>query len=90
MNQNIKHLSTIAQKQERLIIGLMSGTSLDGLDVALCKFRGSGMETQIEVINFETVPYTEEIKSTIKYHTDLGIKGHRRLIYRLFFSYLTC
>uniref|UniRef100_A0A6M2ELU0 Uncharacterized protein n=1 Tax=Populus davidiana TaxID=266767 RepID=A0A6M2ELU0_9ROSI len=27
------------------------------------------------------LPYTEEIKSSIRYHTDLGIKGHRRLIY---------
>ncbi|XP_061945498.1 serine carboxypeptidase-like 17 isoform X3 [Populus nigra] len=27
------------------------------------------------------LPYTEEIKSSIKYHTDLGIKGHHRLIY---------
>lgn len=44
----------------------MSGTSLDGLDVALCKFRESGMETQIEVVNFETVPYSEEIKNEIR------------------------
>ncbi|CAK7322542.1 unnamed protein product [Dovyalis caffra] len=26
-------------------------------------------------------PYTYEIQSSIKYHTDLGIKGYRRLIY---------
>jgi 1,6-anhydro-N-acetylmuramate kinase len=33
MNQNIDKLYKIAQKEERLIIGLMSGTSMDGLDV---------------------------------------------------------
>ena len=66
MNQNIDKLNKIAQKEERLIIGLMSGTSMDGLDVALCKFKGSGGETEVEVIAFETVGFTEEIKDEIR------------------------
>ena len=56
----------IAQKKERLIIGLMSGTSLDGLDVALCRFRGHGMDTQIELLKFETVSYDSSFKEEIK------------------------
>jgi anhydro-N-acetylmuramic acid kinase len=66
MNPNIKHLYDIAQQPERLIIGLMSGTSLDGLDVALCRFIGSGLTTEVKLEAFETVPYTEEIKNEIR------------------------
>ena len=66
MNQNIEKLYAIANKKERLIIGLMSGTSMDGLDVALCKFCGSGSKTKIEILHFETVPFAETVKFEIK------------------------
>lgn len=66
MNKNIRKLHRIASKKNRLIIGLMSGTSLDGLDVALCRFRGAGMDTQVELLHFETVPYTQAIKTRIR------------------------
>jgi anhydro-N-acetylmuramic acid kinase len=56
----------MAAQPQRLIIGLMSGTSLDGLDVALCRFIGSGLSTALELLAFETVPYTEEIKNEIR------------------------
>lgn len=66
MNQNILHLYKIAQKDNRLILGLMSGTSLDGLDVALCNFKGSGMQTEMKLLHFETILYDEDFKNEIK------------------------
>lgn len=66
MNKNISQLYNIAQKSTRLILGLMSGTSLDGLDVALCSFTGSGLHTKINLLQFETVPYNEDFKTEIK------------------------
>jgi anhydro-N-acetylmuramic acid kinase len=54
MNPNVEKLYTIAAKPERYIIGLMSGTSFDGLDVALCKIKGSGPGTEVELVKFET------------------------------------
>ena len=44
----------------------MSGTSLDGLDVALCRFRDSGIDTKIELLHFKTVSYTPEFKKELK------------------------
>ena len=66
MNQQIQQLYDIARKTERRIIGLMSGTSLDGLDVALCQISGSGNETSVSLIHFDTVPYTDEVKAEIR------------------------
>lgn len=66
MHQHILKLYNSAKKQQRLIIGLMSGTSLDGLDVALCQISGQGMETQISVLAFETVDYDDDYKQKIK------------------------
>jgi len=65
MNANITQLTRIAGKKSRLIIGLMSGTSLDGLDIALCRISGAGLSTKVDLLNFQTVPYHTEIKSRI-------------------------
>lgn len=66
MNQNISRLCGIAGKSTRLIIGLMSGTSLDGLDVALCRFTGSGPGTRIELLAFQTCSYDTRFKEEIR------------------------
>ncbi|MDN3674675.1 anhydro-N-acetylmuramic acid kinase [Flavobacterium branchiarum] len=66
MNANLELLYKIAQKPSRTIIGLMSGTSLDGLDVALCQISGSGEDTAVQLVQFDTVDYSEEIKSEIR------------------------
>ena len=66
MNVNIQKLFVIAQKKTRSIIGLMSGTSLDGLDVAFCKISNSGENTAVELVDFETISYSTEFKDQIR------------------------
>ncbi len=66
LNQNLQKLFAIAQKVEKIGIGLMSGTSLDGLDIALCRFKGSGLETEFSLLKFTTIPYKEDFKKEIQ------------------------
>lgn len=66
MNTNIESLYRIAQKPTRTIIGLMSGTSLDGLDVALCEISGACKNTVVHLNEFKTIPYSEAVKAEIR------------------------
>lgn len=66
MLKNVTQLYHIAQKPERRIVGLMSGTSLDGLDVALCRISGEGRSTQVTLEAFETHPYPDALKESIR------------------------
>lgn len=66
MNKQIQRLYDIACKENRLIIGLMSGTSFDGLDLALCRISGDGSTTQLELVEFETVAYEASFKEKLK------------------------
>jgi anhydro-N-acetylmuramic acid kinase len=66
MNNQIAKLYAIANKEDKIIIGLMSGTSVDGLDIAMCKIKGSGGSTAVEIMHFETATYKNDFKAEIK------------------------
>ncbi|WP_417703995.1 anhydro-N-acetylmuramic acid kinase [Rheinheimera aquimaris] len=66
MHSHIQQLFDIAAKPSRKVIGLMSGTSLDGLDVALCELCGDGLDTGIRLLQFTTVDYTADYKQRVK------------------------
>lgn len=66
MNPNWVKCFQIIHKPERMIVGLMSGTSLDGLDIALCGISGSGPGTRLRLLRFKTADYEESFKMEVK------------------------
>ncbi|CAM4179372.1 anhydro-N-acetylmuramic acid kinase AnmK [Lederbergia lenta] len=50
---------------EKLAVGLMSGTSLDGIDAALVKISGYGTDTKVQLLHFATVPIPTDTEREI-------------------------
>jgi anhydro-N-acetylmuramic acid kinase len=47
------------------VIGLMSGTSADGVDAALVEIHGHGLATQVHVLAYATYPYDAALRAQI-------------------------
>jgi anhydro-N-acetylmuramic acid kinase len=58
-------LLALRQRPARLIIGLMSGTSADGTDAALCEIAGAGEATRARVLSHTTIPFPRPLRERI-------------------------
>jgi anhydro-N-acetylmuramic acid kinase len=61
----MERLQKLHSKDQKLIVGLISGTSLDGVDAALVKIKGQGTETKVELLHFLTYRYPDGLKEVI-------------------------
>lgn len=50
---------------KRLVIGTMTGTSLDGIDVTLSQITGIGLEMKVEVLCHHSEAFDESLKSQL-------------------------
>ena len=58
-------MNAVASKPKRIVLGMISGTSVDGIDAALCELEGSGAATRFRLLGFETVNYEPEVRRRI-------------------------
>jgi 1,6-anhydro-N-acetylmuramate kinase len=49
----------------RLVVGCMTGTSLDGLDVALVKIVGTGLDMRAELLGHHALPMPDALRPTL-------------------------
>lgn len=61
----LSQLLWLQQKNPKKVIGLMSGTSADGIDACLVEITGNGVDTKINILDFETYPYHEATRNAI-------------------------
>lgn len=61
------------------IIGLMSGTSLDGLDMALCEFKTVGEQIQFKILKAETIAYNANWKNNLSQAKELSTEAFFQL-----------
>lgn len=50
----------------KLAIGIMSGTSLDGIDVVIANIEGYNEDTKVHILAFDTFEYEESLLTKIK------------------------
>lgn len=53
------------EKKTRLVVGLMSGTSVDGIDAALVRIEGPAEAPRAALLAFENAPYPKEVREKI-------------------------
>jgi len=67
-------------KKQYYVIGLMSGTSLDGVDIAYCRFIETEGQWRYEIVNAQTINYNnewiEKLKNSRKHDTSNFVQTH--------------
>ena len=63
------------RKPSRMIVGLMSGTSADSIDVAVCRLKGQGGDVAVELLVDREYPHDPEVKRRVIGISGLDVRG---------------
>jgi len=58
-------LLALLHKRQKRVVGLMSGTSLDGIDAAVVDVDGWGADAKVTLVDFATTPYSPAERDAI-------------------------
>jgi len=72
-------LHRLLGRDTRVVAGLMSGTSLDGVDAAVVRLAGSGRGLRVETLAFAGVPYDAELRDLLRANTEAATSSVRDL-----------
>ena len=68
----MRRLIELAAKKRRRVVGLMSGTSVDGIDAVVVELTGSGVDTRQEILAFDTVALPDGLRHEVFSLFDAG------------------
>lgn len=68
----LARLLALRSVSPRRVVGLISGTSADGIDAALVEIEGAGETTRARLLHFRTRPFAPELRARI-----VGLKDAR-------------
>lgn len=61
----IEKLAKLQSKRRKIAVGLMSGTSADGVSAVLVEIEGNWLNTKFKIIGHKTYPYPNEVREKI-------------------------
>ena len=59
------HVQRLRGKQTRVVVGLMSGTSDDGVTASVAEITGTGVDAGVRLITYRTYPYPPEVRERL-------------------------
>jgi anhydro-N-acetylmuramic acid kinase len=72
-------LRSLLDRSERVVAGLMSGTSLDGVDVVIARVCGSGRGLEVEQLAFSHAPYPSALLDVLHRNVEAETSDVRAL-----------
>ena len=62
----LEPLKKLLEKDTMKVIGLISGTSCDGVDAALCELSGHGQgQLKVKLLAYHSEPYSEDLQKKV-------------------------
>ncbi len=72
-------LERLQRKTDRLVAGMISGTSADGVDCAITQITGTGSQIDIDVLSFVSIPYPDELREAVLRNSDASTSSVQEL-----------
>lgn len=66
----MQKLIELSKKKSRIVAGLMSGTSVDGIDVAIVEITGNGINSELNLLAYDEVKYPDGFKDIVLKNSD--------------------